>query len=341
VSQQQRNTATQHDRHSEGLLPTRRNTTTANSNNVNNADDGEGDEDGITSMLALNVRSPPHISSAFHATVAHEGVIPFRYTRASVYESSHSVKLSGSGVKLEKDDAVVVANAASQMAHRKDRARIFTKLFSSTRTESSGIAQPPSRGSNVVLTVPSAEVDCTKLRKVLFLIGSYYNLFLLVALDNHNDGDGDGATDGNTKAKTRNGAMTETERYIQFNSTMTEMESALRGNNDDATKPSITNTKPTTTTEHTITTSTPSSNSKQPTILPQEVLPSHRIVGTTSIGGRVAFVRQLPKRPEFVLEYEAEVSTQLTRFGFAVLLYSKAVGGGCGVSGVGKELISG
>jgi len=366
--QQQRNNTTQNDHRSGGSLPTRRNN---NNNTTNDADDGDGEEDGIISLLALNVRSPPHTSSAFHSTVAHEGIIPFRFTRASIYESSHSVKLasvvgssgdSSGGLGTDREDAVVVANTARQMGNRKDRARIFTKLFSSTRTENSGIVQPPSRGSNVVLTVPSAEVNCIKLRKVLFLLGSYYNLFVLIALDDDDKdkdidgGDGSigttvggGRDDPKTTTTTRkSGTISETERYIQFNSTMTKMEFALRGinNNNDAKKPptmTVTDTAPNTTnTESTTTIS--SSSSKQPAIrLPSEVLPSHRIVGTTSIGGRVAFVRQLPKRPEFVLEYDAEVSSQLTRFGFAVLLYSKMVvgGGGGGVSGIGKELISG
>ena len=39
-------------------------------------------------------------------------------------------------------------------------------------------------------------------------------------------------------------------------------------------------------------------------------------------------MRQLPKRPDFVLEYDAEVCSQLTRFGSVVLLYSKSGGNG-------------
>lgn len=111
---------------------------------------------------------------------------------------------------------------------------------------------------------------------------------------------------------------TETQQYIRFTSAMERMETSLRGTaaDDD--------------------TDTGGGD------LPPAVLPSHRIVGTTSVGGRVAFVRQLPKRPEFVLEYDGEVKGQLTRFGFAVLSYERRDGGGgvSGVSGIGTELIS-
>merc|ERR1712066_210573 len=61
-------------------------------------------------------------------------------------------------------------------------------------------------------------------------------------------------------------------------------------------------------------------------LLPIEVLPSHRIIANSSVLGRVAFVRQLPHKPEFVLEYNKEVKNQLNRFGFSVILYNKIEG---------------
>jgi hypothetical protein len=59
-----------------------------------------------------------------------------------------------------------------------------------------------------------------------------------------------------------------------------------------------------------------------PSDLPQDVLPRHRIVAAQSITGRVAFCRQLG-RVEFVLDRDAEMQTQLGRFGFRVLVYGK------------------
>jgi hypothetical protein len=57
-----------------------------------------------------------------------------------------------------------------------------------------------------------------------------------------------------------------------------------------------------------------------PTALPCEVLPRHRIVGAQTIAGRIAFVRQLG-RVEFVLDRDEDMRTQLGRFGFRVLVY--------------------
>lgn len=57
-----------------------------------------------------------------------------------------------------------------------------------------------------------------------------------------------------------------------------------------------------------------------PTALPCEVLPRHRIVGAQTIAGRIAFVRQLG-RVEFVLDHDEDMRTQLGRFGFRVLVY--------------------
>lgn len=68
-----------------------------------------------------------------------------------------------------------------------------------------------------------------------------------------------------------------------------------------------------------------------PSDLPQDVLPRHRIVAAQSITGRVAFCRQLG-RVEFVLDPDAEMQTQLGRFGFRVLVYGK--------DGLGNVLMS-
>lgn len=59
--------------------------------------------------------------------------------------------------------------------------------------------------------------------------------------------------------------------------------------------------------------------------VPEDVLPRHRVVAATTVTGRVAFVRQL--RPEVVVDYDAEVEKQLTRFGFRVVLYGGEGGG--------------
>jgi hypothetical protein len=60
----------------------------------------------------------------------------------------------------------------------------------------------------------------------------------------------------------------------------------------------------------------------QPTLV-AEVLPDHRIVPCTAIASRVAFVRQVGK-VDIVVDYEAAVREQLTRFGYRVLFYGSS-----------------
>lgn len=258
------------------------------------------EDDGIASLLAANMRSPPHSSSSFNATMSHGGIIPFRFTLASTFESRLSKSL-----ETNKNASGPGTNASNrQMNNRKERARIFTKLFPVNRAENSN-ATPPNRGSNIVVSVPSSEVDCMKLRHVLFLLGSYYNLFLLISLSKGE--------------ATANQEKTETDEYKIKKTFMEVIENKLRGTLEKQLD----------------------RIGQNKISLPFDVLPSHRIVASSSIGGRVAFVRQLPKRPELVIDYETDVRNELTRFGFAVFLYSKTGDHGITtvLSGIGKELL--
>ncbi len=54
-------------------------------------------------------------------------------------------------------------------------------------------------------------------------------------------------------------------------------------------------------------------------LLSEEVLPSHRILRSSKVTGRVALVRQLSK-VAFVVDWDSEVESQLTRFGYKVSL---------------------
>lgn len=90
-----------------------------------------------------------------------QGIVPFRSTPANGYESRLQKDLGG-----ETD--VVVAN-------RRERARIFAKLFSG-----GAAGKPPNRGANIVITVHHTDSSCTKLQKALMLLGTYYNVFVLI-----------------------------------------------------------------------------------------------------------------------------------------------------------------
>lgn len=55
--------------------------------------------------------------------------------------------------------------------------------------------------------------------------------------------------------------------------------------------------------------------------VPVPVLADHRIIAAESAMGRIALVRQLGRRVEFVLDFDTQVKTELTRFGFRVMVY--------------------
>ncbi len=68
--------------------------------------------------------------------------------------------------------------------------------------------------------------------------------------------------------------------------------------------------------------------------LNSQILPTHRIICTTTPKGRIAFVRQLGSnygnnnttnnnKAELIIDYDASVKNELERFGFRVLNYPK------------------
>ena len=212
---------------------------------VNNNNDGTTgssssssgwEEDGILAMLRQTTRVPPHYysssSSGSSSSRMHDGVVPFRQTLACLYDSSLS--------------------SCDLFQHRKDRARIFTKLFPPPTTK------VPPRGSCMVIALQPSTVTHDNTLRVILLLASFYNVFVL-------------------------------------------LHQPSSDNNDH---------------HH---------NNQLEQSIPSSVLPSHRIVPTASHVGRVAFCRQLPKQPDLVIDFEDIVSSQLTRFGFHVVI-SKHLG---------------
>jgi len=69
---------------------------------------------------------------------------------------------------------------ATMAIDRRERARVFARMFS----PSGGGGRvtppraPPDRGANVVVTMRSDDARCVRLQKALYLLGTYYNLFV-------------------------------------------------------------------------------------------------------------------------------------------------------------------
>ena len=147
------------------------------------------------------------------------------------------------------------------MNNRKERAKVLSNLLA----DSNGIiSSPPVKGGSVVLAVPLPDIECEKLRRVVYLLATYYSLLLIVTVDS------------SFQPKDMKNVL-----------------SRLRGSAEDA------------------------------TYLAPEVLPDHRITASCSVTGRVAFVRQL-QRIELVLDFDADVKENLSRFGYRVIIYGSS-----------------
>lgn len=217
-------------------------------------------------------------------------MVPFRSTPASGYEvclqknELASANNTTTTATKEEDKSSTVADLI--VLNRRERARIFARMFSSQKG-----ARPPNRGANIVVTIQHSDVSCDKLQKTLYLLGTYYNLFVLV--------DGSGGFDGSSDE--------EVMEYIK----KLRVELLNQESSD-------------------------SDNSNQYKLNAQ-IIPPHRIAFSSTSKGRIAFVRQL-HGAELVVDCEEDVTKELERFGFRVLLYPKN-NEGTVVSSLGKFLI--
>ena len=269
-------------------------------------------------------RHPPHLYNPSNkklilhpSKVENGGIIPFKLTFASGYETRLSNNTNNKGVVEEHNENLIITN-------RKQRARLFAKLFTISD-------RPPNRGSNVVVIISygSAGNDvvakCDKLQKSLMLLGTYYNLFLLVDYSQHQQKKEE--LDRNVVKQFRNDLLNVTKE-------------------DDGGESSSLSL-PTTTT------ATATADKLNP-----QILPPHRIIFTTTPEGKIAFVRQLHEVKLVLLgsssnnkeEEEEEdnnnnkVKVELERFGFRVVSYPEnnnwdGGDGGEGVSALGQFLI--
>jgi hypothetical protein len=177
-----------------------------------NDGDGNSLKPSSTSQQPACTRVPPHLSeqSARIATwggmnVLVEGMVPFRYTKAAAIQeqqqqpqlqSSEQPPTSSLSKKTADNDLASSSAPRSNISisNRKDRARILSNLFHDTSSSSSSsttsadlvasaTAAPPEKGSTIVISIPMQDLDCPKLRRVLYLLGTYYNILVIIVVD--------------------------------------------------------------------------------------------------------------------------------------------------------------
>lgn len=140
-----------------------------------------GFESGSSTALIQNSKSilrepcqrvPPHVSpeSAKIAVnggsnILVDGIVAFRNSKAAC------------------EDEMLTKEQMSE--NRKDLARVLSRLLSGADGSGTSISAPPSKGSNVVVSFKLSDVGCEKLRRVLYLLATFYNLFAIVVVQNN------------------------------------------------------------------------------------------------------------------------------------------------------------
>lgn len=254
-----------------------------------------------------NLLRPPNSSdfesSANAASQSVSSVIPIHVSAASA-----RIAISGGFNVLTGDGLVAFRHAKAfateqslstdqQAANRKERARILSRLMNGDGT----LTTPPNKGTTMVISIPvnlsqetkETNEDCaTKLRRVLYLLGTYYNVFILLAVT----------------PDTADALASLT--YQKEQELREKMIKRLRGDDEDG---SIINDSE----------SSPDKQQIATRSLSADVIPDHRIILSTTVTGRVAFVRQL-HRVELVLDFDPEVRNLLSRFGHKVIVYGQS-----------------
>jgi hypothetical protein len=210
-------------------------------------------------ILIANRSTPPHVSTSSAekvgiggTSILMDGMVAFSHTRAF---------------------AVSQTNKSSDPTVRQDRAKILSRILSSSSASGMITQPPPSKGSTVVIALKqsdlllsssssssSSQQNSSSLSRSLYLLATYCNLLVVL--------------------------------HVEQNTTnvVVDKEALL-------------------------------SQWRTENVLSEQVLPSHRILLSSSTTGRIALVRQLSNnRVGLVVDWDPDVKTQLERFGYKVAL---------------------
>ena len=236
-----------------------------------------------TAVLSNCQTLPPHVASGPEDTskanassiggnnILTDGIVAFRHTKAAAILPTKTSKGADNGSPATTNVSEFNVDAVKV---RKERARLLSRLLSSATTASPQ-KQPPQvlRGSTVVVTIPCEDVGCDRLKHILFILATYFNVFVLV------------------KMPEKDAPSSPTTAMSQVLQQRDAMVAQLWAE--------------------------PTSKEGGEHRLNETILPSHRIILTSSLAARVAFCRQMdPQRVQVIIDVEASVKTQLNRFGY-------------------------
>jgi hypothetical protein len=120
----------------------------------------------------ISARKPSHATKTDAVLV--DGMISFRHSTAATYEALLATKTPASTANDASPDGSSKSSVVA--VNRKDRAKVLSRLLSLDKSS------PPPRGTTVVVSIPSEEVDCAKLRRVLYLLATYFNLVVVLSV---------------------------------------------------------------------------------------------------------------------------------------------------------------
>jgi hypothetical protein len=148
-------------RQQQRAAPNRQGSAAPASGNRNDSDD--------VPTWSIAARKPSHATKTNAVLV--DGMVSFRHSFAATYEASLGTLATES---TAKDDGTSKPIAVT--ANRKDRAKVLSRILTLDKST------PPPRGTTVVVSIPSEEVDCAKLRRVLYLLATYFNLVVVLSV---------------------------------------------------------------------------------------------------------------------------------------------------------------
>eukprot|EP00934_Nitzschia_sp_Nitz4_P003150 Nitzschia sp. Nitz4//scaffold27_size158506//114426//115547//NITZ4_002614-RA/size158506-processed-gene-0.26-mRNA-1//1//CDS//3329545530//3140//frame0 len=206
------------------------------------------------------------------------GLVVFHHTKANNLSMAANAKESSD----KEEEEIAVSIPTSTLNLRPERAKILSRLC-----QIGGVQPPPSKGSTLVVSISQKDLEdtdsITSLNRILIALGTFYNLLVLVAVS-------DAFVESRQASEAEDGSSTLPLDPIKRMSLAKKVVvDLLRQENAD----------------------------KDALTLSESILPSHRIVMASTVTGRVALVRQLEK-VALVVDWEEDVQTQLTRFGYKV-----------------------
>jgi hypothetical protein len=253
-----------------------------------------------------SIKSNSNNSIGCYNLLSDSGLISFNYLKAASAASAAASAANSSNnntknnpIDLTKKTATTNTNANSNnnnnnnKIQRQERAKILSRLFANSST----VATPPMKGSTFIIGV-SYELQLLQKKeqklaiiRVIKGLATYYNVLVIVAVDNKDDNDDNSNSNSNHRYESTQKIHAQVVQTLRSSSSDEEGVGGGEKNDDSL------------------------------LLLSESILPSHRILLSntkSSAVGRIALVRQLSSNIGLTIDFNPEVKLQLEKFGYNV-----------------------